>query len=407
MGDGRTRFGEKPEVTKKIMFVESAAEMGGVEFSTLYLAAHLDRRKWSPTVICPAEGKLASACRAENIEAVILPAPNLIPTSFRISLADVRFPNPLAWMWNAVSVARAAWTLRGFFLQSKPEMVVTKGLYAHFFGGLAARLSNTRCIWHVQDFISERFFGLYRAVFGLSALILPDEIVADGTPIAKQLPQKIQNRTCVILNGVDTNIFCPNKNAGTAIRTELGLSAEYLVIGHAARITPWKGQHHLLESFGQIAKRYPQARLLLVGSAIFDHDDYEKHLRARTKELGLEGQVTFAGFRNDLPQILNAMDIFAYPSVEKDTSPLALLSALACGLPIVAFDIAGIREVLQADGIIVPVRDEQAMSNALEQLLVNPVLRKQMQSQSRARAVAHFSLEKYIQNMESVFLRED
>jgi glycosyltransferase involved in cell wall biosynthesis len=390
---------------KKIFFIESAGEMGGVEFSTLYLAAHLDRRKWSPTVICPAEGKLASACRAEHIEAVILPAPNLIPTSFRISLADVRFPNPLAWMWNAVLVARAAWTLRGFFLQSKPEIVVTKGLYAHFFGGLAARLSNTRCIWHVQDFISERFFGLYRAVFGLFALILPDEIVADGTPIAKQLPQKIQNRTCVVLNGVDANIFRPNKNAGAAIRTELDLSAEHLVIGHAARITPWKGQHHLLESFGKIAKRYPQARLLLVGSAIFDHDDYEKHLQARTKELGLEDKVIFAGFRNDLPQILNAMDIFAYPSVEKDTSPLALLSALSCGLPVLAFDIEGIQEVLEEIGVIVPVRDEEKMAQALERLILDSALRETMSLQSREKALQRFSLEQYVQNMDNIFTR--
>lgn len=392
---------------KKILFVESASEMGGVEFSALYLAAHLDKTKWRPVILCPREGRFSAACREANLEVRISPAPKTLPTSFRINGADARLPNPLAWLWNPIPLAAAAWTLKKTLQAEKPDLILTHGLQAHFFGGLAARLSNLRCVWHVQDFVSERFFGLYRAFFGLCASLLADEVVADGSPIAKQLPKKIQKRVFVVLNGVDTEVFAPNlRQAGANLRATWGLGAEHVVIGHAARITPWKGQLHLLEAFALLEKRHPEARLVFIGAALFDNDDYEKRLKARTAELGLQNKVIFAGFRSDLAEVLNALDIFAYPSAEKDTSPLALLSALACGLPVVAFNIEGVREVLEGAGKIVPVRDETKMAQALEELISDPSLRKRMQAQSRARALARFSLEKYVESMESVFLRK-
>jgi glycosyltransferase involved in cell wall biosynthesis len=100
------------------------------------------------------------------------------------------------------------------------------------------------------------------------------------------------------------------------------------------------------------------------------------------------------------------MDIFAYPSVEKDTSPLALLSALACGLPIVAFDIEGVQEVLGTSGMTVPVRDENKLAAALEVLICDSALREKMKNASREKALEKFSLKQYVRSMEEIFLQE-
>ncbi len=208
-------------------------------------------------------------------------------------------------------------------------------------------------------------------MFSLAACLLPDVIAVDGRSIARQLPKRLQDRIYVVLNGVDVGIFHPYIDP-QPVRSELGIAQDALVIGHAARITPWKGQHHLLEAFAQIAGSHPGASLLFVGSALFDNDSYEHRLHLRARELGLDGRVIFAGFRKDLPQVLNAMDIFAYPSVEKDTSPLALISALACGLPVAAFDIDGTREVLEGTGLLVPARDEQGLVDVLGRSAVRP-----------------------------------
>ena len=79
----------------RLVFIESAAEMGGVEFSTLYLASHRDRRLWDVTVICPSEGSLASSCRAAGVAVRLVPLPRLLSTGFRVGHGDTRLPNPL------------------------------------------------------------------------------------------------------------------------------------------------------------------------------------------------------------------------------------------------------------------------------------------------------------------------
>ncbi len=388
---------------KKVIFIESSNEMGGVEFSTVYLTTHLDKEIWAVMVVCPGEGKLASACRNAGVQVEIIRMPRLLSTSFRLGKADTRFPNLFAWILNGFATLVAAnrlWLVLG---KEKPDLVVTKGIYAHLSGGMAARQVKIKCIWHLQDYISERLGGFYRAAFGLLARILPEEIVVDGSSIARQLPGDIQDRVHVVWNGVDMQVFRPGID-GEDIRRQFGIRQDELVVGHAARITPWKGQHYLLEAFGQIAFRYPKVRLLLVGAPTFDNGTYDKKLHTRTTELGLNDRVVFAGFRADLPQVLSAMDIFVYPSVEKDTSPLALLSAMGCGLPIVAFDIEGVREVLGDDGLLMPVRDEVKLAEALERLIENAAVRKKMGVCSREKALARFGLEQYVAGMEAVFL---
>jgi glycosyltransferase involved in cell wall biosynthesis len=197
-------------------------------------------------------------------------------------------------------------------------------------------------------------------------------------------------------------VFHPGLD-GAGVRRELGIGPDALVIGHAARITPWKGQAHLLEAFGKIAARHSSALLLLVGAHTFDNDRYEQGLRLRARTLGLENRIIFAGFRDDLPQVLASMDIFAYPSVEKDTSPLALLSAMACGLPVVGFDIDGVREVLGGGEWLVPVRDVTGMAAALVKLIEDDLLRRQVGDHCREQALALFSLDQNVMGMEAVF----
>lgn len=389
-------------MTRRIVFIESASEMGGVEFSTLYLASHLVPSRWAVTVVCPGEGSLASACREAGLRIEIHSLPGLVSTSFRIGKRDRRSPNPIAWAWNAVFIFQAVLRLQKALIQIEPDLIVTKGLYAHFAGGIAGWTRRIHCVWHVQDLISERFGGLYRRVFGLAASLLPDAIAVDSAAIARQLPKRVRDRVSVVLNGVDVEKFRPGLDP-QPVRSQLKIPQEAVVIGHAARLTPWKGQHHLLEAFGRIASDHPRAHLILVGSALFDDDTYEQRLYQRARELNLDGRVIFTGFRTDLAQVLNAMDIFAYPSVEKDTSPLALLSAMACGLPVVAFDIDGSREVLEGIGELVPAQDEESLAESLVRLLCDSSLRARMGALSRERAEQRFSLEQYANGMETVF----
>jgi len=99
------------------------------------------------------------------------------------------------------------------------------------------------------------------------------------------------------------------------------------------------------------------------------------------------------------------MDVFAFTSVEKDTSPLALLSAMAAGLPIIAFDIAGVRELMAGEDqfALVPVEDVDELSRALSNVLANEELRRNLGSAARTLAVTEFDLKKYTARIAYVF----
>jgi len=395
---------EQFDKPRTVVFVESAAAMGGVQFSTLYLAQRLDRTQWNPIVVCPEDGELTRACRDAGVEAHVLEHPGLRSTSVRIG-SSFRVPNPAAWAWNGYALGVAARKLRRFLAQTRPALVVTKGLSSHFFGGLAARKMGIPCVWHAQDLISERSFGIYRRVFGRAASWLPEQIVVDGASIAEQLPRSLQSRITVIHNGVDTNIFHPELD-GAEVRRELGILDEHLVIGNMGRVTPWKGQHYLIEAFARVADDNPEVFLLLVGAPVFDNDSYQRRLIRMVAQLGLTERVKFAGYRHDTARVLAAMDIFAFTSVEKDTSPLALLSAMSCGLPILAFDIDGVRELLTDEQCsLVPVGRIEALADSLKTLITDGAVRRRLAASARLVVTSRLSLDRYVTRMEEVFVK--
>jgi glycosyltransferase involved in cell wall biosynthesis len=378
--------------------------MGGVQFSTLYLVEALDRARWNPVVVCPGEGDLSRVCRDGGVESHIVARPRFWSTSVRAG-RNMRLPNPFAWIWNAIVILRATRLLTLFLAEHAPDVLVTKGLPSHFIGGLAARHAGVPCLWHVQDLISDRTFGIYRRVFAFAAQRLPQHIIVDGRAIKDQLPQSIHSRVSIVHNGIDTGVFHPGRD-GAAVRREFDIAPDQIVIGQAGRITPWKGQHYLIEAFAKIAGEFPKTVLLFVGAPVFESDAYERQLRAMAAESGLEHRIIFAGYRHDLPNVLAAMDVFAYTSVEKDTSPLALLSAMSSGLPIVAFDIEGVTELVEDDEtfLLTPAARAAALAQALRLLVTDEQLRLLLAQNARRAAQTKFNLEQYVNRVERVLL---
>lgn len=359
---------------------------------------------WEPIVVCPEEGDLTEACRASGIAVNILNLPKLRSTSFRIGRNSARLPNPLNWVRDGWATLIAARRLARLLKQVNPDLIVTKGLFSHFYGGLAARQLGIPCVWHVQDFISERFWKVYQRLFVQVARWLPDHIIVDGRSIHRQLRRIAPERVSIIHNGVDTKVFRPDVD-GRAIRREFEIPLDALVIGHVGRMTPWKGQHYLLEAFASIAGAVENLYLLFVGAPVFDSDAYQHRLVKLVSRLGLNDRVRFTGYRHDMPLVLAAMDVFAFTSVEKDTSPLTLLSAMSSGLPVVAFDIEGVREVLiDGEQLLVPVGQVNPLAQAITKLLSDAGRRRQLGASARKVAESEFGVERYASRMQEVFL---
>jgi glycosyltransferase involved in cell wall biosynthesis len=382
-----------------IALVDESSKMAGVEFSTLYLAQHINRSRFRIVVICPEEGDLPQRCRESGIDVAIIPRPTFMSTSIEISRAYL--PNPLSW---GVNLARLVGVARGHaaeFRRLGVDLVCTKGVFAHLYGVFGARLARLPSVIHMQDLLANpayiRFFG---AVARLSA-----HVIADGSPIRDQLsPFVSAQRVSLIYNGVDLDQFSDTVS-GASVRAEWGVTPDELLIGNVARLTSWKGQDVLLRAFAALAARYPHARLVLVGSPVFHGAAFEAELRQMTADAGLSNRVIFAGFRWDLPQVLAALDIFAYPSVKKDTSPLSLVSAMASGKAIICSDVGGVAELFQPDidGMIVPAGQVERWAGALAALLDDAQRRAALGRAARHKAEETLSLPAFARRCETVF----
>lgn len=178
----------------------------------------------------------------------------------------------------------------------------------------------------------------------------------------------------IIYNGVETDVFTPERQTNSTIRL--------VCVG---RLIERKGQHHLLRSFAQLRARSAEAlHLTLVGTG-----DAEQELQRLAHELGVADSVRFLGFvpREEMPKVYHNADIFVLPSQSEGMS-IALLEAMAAGLPVVVTNTGGTDELVMPgeNGLVVQWANVSELTAALSQMIGDSALREDMGAQSRMRA---------------------
>lgn len=196
-----------------------------------------------------------------------------------------------------------------------------------------------------------------------------------------------------IMNGVDTERFAPAPDKGAA-KERFGLNPDSFVAGTVGRLDPVKDQQTLVRAFASLCRGGgKRSDLLLIGSG-----PEEGRLRRLAGELGVAESVHFMGERRDIPELLQAMDLFVLPSIAEGISN-TILEALACGLPVVATDVGGNPELLVENGTgsFFTVGDWDALSSHLGDYRDNPGRIATCGNCSRRHAVERFSLHQMTQ----------
>lgn len=160
-------------------------------------------------------------------------------------------------------------------------------------------------------------------------------------------------------------------------RAMLGIRPETVVIGNVARLVPFKGQRHLLEAIADVRTGAPDILLCVVGDG-----ELEASLKQQAHSLGIDAQVRFLGFRDDLHELYPAFDIYCHASLElaAEMFPIAILRALASALPVVCTRVGGIGAMVDEgiSGRLTPPGDPAALAHGLAELVKNAPLRKRM-----------------------------
>jgi glycosyltransferase involved in cell wall biosynthesis len=318
--------------------------------------------------------KLLKSCRSADI---VNPPPGI--------------PRPLASIPRLRGVLRVAinsWHSANVLQRFKPALVVTYNLGAA--GALAAaRLSRTCRVIHCEDGVNgarqnrvliQRY--LRRMCTGNVPIVVPSHALQrDALPQLGVAPSRVH----LITNGVDLQRFFPSSNSG--LRDRLGFGQSDIVIGCVARLSPEKGHRLLLRAFA--AAGIDKCGLLLIG----DGPDASS-LRKLTIELGIANSVVLAGQITDVAEYYRVMDVFALSS-ETEQMPLALLEAMATGLPVVCTDVGDCRQLLGSvqSGFVVQPGDVWALAAALRCMAGSPELRRRLGSGNRLRCEKEYELQ--------------
>ncbi len=353
-----------------VVHTESSLGWGGQEIRILSESQGLMKRGHDVTLLCPAEARIFAEAPAWGVPAVALPIAKKRPAGlralierFRSNRCDVVSTHSSTDAWLA-----AAALLR---LGRPFPMVRTRHISAP-----VPRNWPTR--WLYQRATSR--------------------IVTAGEALRRELierngfdPARIES----VPTGMDAGRFRPGDRASA--RAKLRLPAEGTLVGIVATLRSWKGHRYLIEAIARLPGR--------VGLVIVGDGPQRAALEALVDSLGLRARAWFAGNQADVLPWLQALDVFALPSYANEGVPQALVQAMLSGVPCVTTAAGGIAEVAEHEitALVVPARNAQSLAAAIERLVTDAGLARQLAETARRRCVEGFSYDRMLERMEAVY----
>jgi glycosyltransferase involved in cell wall biosynthesis len=349
---------------------------------------------------------LAKALRSSGYDVVLVSPPGdyakrLTQEGFRwIGFPFSRGVNPLTEL-------ATLWRLIELYRRERPDLVHHFTIKCVLYGGIAARCSHAKGIvssvtglGHV--FITDSWRNrllrpmvrvVYRFVFGRSQIIFQNP---DDRNDFFRLALAEERRSHLIRgSGVDTEYFRPSTDA----RRERPLTV--LMVG---RLLREKGVREFVEAAAIVRKQSPGVQFLLAGDS--DPGNPSSIDASTIAEWERRGDVSFLGHRSDIRDLIQAADLAVLPSY-REGMPRSLLEAAACGLPLVATDVPGCREIVSngINGLLVPPLDSNLLAYAVIRLLGNRERREAMGKRSRAMACDLFSQDRVVRETMDVYVK--
>jgi len=361
-----------------VLLIDELEVRGGTENHVLDLLSGIHRDRVQPTVVVLALAGLLPEIAAMGIETHALRIRHLLG------------PDGL----------RTLGRLLALFRRIRPDLVVTYHPGADLVGPPAARATGARVASCRRDlgFTRTRKHRALQRPMNLlvQSMIAVSSAVRDAVVRAEGYPA---DRIVVIPNGCDPDRFRP---VPTGVRRELGIGEDEVVVGTLSNFGRIKGYDVMVPAALEVLSRQPKVRFCFVGK-----DEAAENELERWQEVCRPAgdRIVFAGSRRDVPEVLSSYDVFLQASHSEGFSN-SILQAMACGRPVVATDVGGNRELVDAaSGVLVAAGDRAGVVRALEEMLADPERRRRAGLAARERAVTTFSKARMVERYEDAFDR--
>ncbi|MDD5431448.1 MAG: glycosyltransferase [Candidatus Omnitrophica bacterium] len=293
--------------------------------------------------------------------------------------------------------------LSAYIKNNKIDIVHTWLFHSNLIGQIAA-LPNP-CIRVLSRQYKDYFFiykNILKQKIDMVSHRIAHKIVACSEEIKRHLVEveKIpKEKIEVIYNSVDLNRMCSCAENKKKIIHEFGLEGKKC-IGVVANLHPRKGHEYLFVAVSLLKLRIPNIKVLCIGEG-----PYRKHLQEEADRLNILGNVIFTGYREDIPDLISAMDIVVQPSIEEGFG-ISLIEAMSMNKPIVASLVGGIPEVIgnYVGGVLVKPKDADALYQEIYGILSNQNFSLNIANKGREVVEARFGAEQMIRSYEALYL---
>lgn len=206
-------------------------------------------------------------------------------------------------------------------------------------------------------------------------------------------------KAITIYNGVDLQRFEISPEAGRSLRRQMEIPEDGCLVGTVANFGKEKGYPYLLKAASRSLNQNPLLHFLFIGDG-----PLRREMEQEAALLSHGKRIQFAGFRSDIPELLNAMDIYVQAST-REGMPNAVYEAMACARPVIATRVGGVPEVLEdnQDSLLVDAEDEHSLAKSIIRLSSDPLLRARLGTQARRKIEKSFSMDSMIRQYEELY----
>lgn len=382
----------------KVLYVSHTGQLGGGERSLLELIGALPQAIAAAAATPP--GRLHAALTDLGV-----PTATLTGTAGSLRLHPVHTPRA------ALQVASSGWQVRRAAALHGAELVHANSIRAGAMLALAPLPGVARVV-HVRDCLpSSPITAATMRLIARSADVVVANSRYTGAWVASVAPRA---QVEVVHNGVELDRWGPAGSERAAVRAAIdGAAASGLLLGVVAQLTPWKGQDTAIRALALLREEGIDAHLALVGSAKFrdpatrfDNERYVADLHELVRELGLREHVSFLGEREDVAQLMAALDVLLVPSWQEPFGR-SVIEAMAAGVPVVATDVGGPSEVITdgVEGLLVSPRTPPRWADAIRRLAQDEGLARSLARAARERVERSFTAASHAARMVEIYER--
>jgi glycosyltransferase involved in cell wall biosynthesis len=358
----------------------------------------LDRDRFESVVVCPDKSPMMKMIRTLKVR-----TRGLQPLEARFTW---RLDLVVRYLISFASVIRSA---RKLVIDEAPDVIHANSIRAGLVMAAATMGLDMPVIWHAHDILPRHPLSTAVRLFAMctsrNRVLAVSQAVADRFRGVILRPLRRRVPIVVIHNAVDLERFKPNAKSRAEIRGTLGLAEAQPVVGIVGQLTPRKGQMELIEAFASVNSEVKDAVLLIAGAALFNRDEeYAAQLKGAVGSLGIADRVRFLGPRDDIPKLMQGLDVLVVNSREEPFA-LTVLEGLSSGIAVLATSVGGTPEMIRhgENGWLVEARDQSALAKAMLTLLANQSLRCQLGCAGRREAIARFSTQRFLSEVEELY----